>query len=304
MLSASCHWSTKGLCCADWNVMWNHPHATSAHAISHTFGVPFFSFSFLQSKRSSTEINTQTTLSPRSCRQQLWDVRAKRVRISTRGPSHSQFHSMKKNYILKNSTFSKWQPLACKDCWCPTYLSETEPSIIISKWTAVSVYMLNCLNWLQPWFRSELWQLSQPAALNLSTLQITIFLNTSTTQVVVDQGHCKHVLTYSIQYCRNSWNNPEAYWPKFRKWKVSFSQTHTRTHPYAISWYAGSLCSVISKLWLEASLQGWLWLCREWRGRKVLILERQPWAMPRTPGPDATPSLRSTIKNESSVKHY
>lgn len=165
--------------------------------LTHFWCAFFFFFSFLQSKRSSTEINTQTTLSPRGCRLQLWDVRAKSVHISTQGPSHSQFDSMKKYYTLKNSTFSKSQSLACKDCWCPSYLSETEPSIIISKWTAVSVYMLNCLNWLQPWFRSELWQLSQPAALNLSTLQITIFLNTSTIQVVVDQGHCKRV---DIQY--------------------------------------------------------------------------------------------------------
>lgn len=96
-----------------------------------------------------------------------------------------------------------------------------------------------------------------------------------------------------------------------------FCPTHTRTHPYPISWYAGSLRSVISKLWLAASLQGWLGVRRERRGRDgrfwLGVLRRRPWTMSWTPGPDeeqgyqrwspdtreqpATPSLRSSIKN-------
>lgn len=48
------------------------------------------------------------------------------------------------------------QPLAWKSCYVQFIKSQTECSIIISKWTTVSIYMLNCLNWPQPWFWSEL----------------------------------------------------------------------------------------------------------------------------------------------------
>lgn len=55
----------------------------------------------LQSKRSSTDINAQTTLSPFKFRLQLWEYRAQSGRIFMSGPFHSQFDSMKKNLILK-----------------------------------------------------------------------------------------------------------------------------------------------------------------------------------------------------------
>lgn len=71
---------------------------------------------FLQSKRSSTEINGRIILSPLSFWLKFWEFRAPSGRIFMSGPFHSQFDSMKKNLILKNSAFSKSQPLACKDC--------------------------------------------------------------------------------------------------------------------------------------------------------------------------------------------
>ena len=79
----------------------------------------------------------------------------------------------------------------------------------------------------RPGFDQSFWQLLQPAALYPSTLIITIFLISSATQVTVDKGHCKDVLTYSIQRQRKSAQ-------KTKKWKIKnvsfcFHLTHLDT---------------------------------------------------------------------------